>query len=578
MSGASAAEDPPVGTTPLSGSVPVTSAIGVRHAMPGVVYPPLSALQTYVASGALGQETLPQAFRQAMRTHARRIAVCGPEGSLSYAELDQRTDRVATGLLALGLRPLDRVLFQMANCPEVLVCLIACLKAGLIPVCTLAPHREREIGHLARHSAAVLHIVRGDDPRFDEIGFAHRMQAEAPSLRLVLQTRGVPQPGAVQLTTLMESTAPDSLPPPVEVDPFQVAVFQLSGGTSGVPKIIPRFHNDYLCHMRAVASACGFGAQDRVFNPLPMMHNLNLGCFFMPALLSGAAVCIAPDMNNATLAGVFRDWRPTWTMLTDPILVKLQAEIASGEVDFRHLRGIVGPNSAPKLRTVTGAAAFHIFGMTEGVITFTRPGDPQEALDQTVGRPVHAQDEIRIVRPGSRTPVAQGEMGEAQFRGPYTIHGYYDAPERNAEAFTDDGWYCSGDLMSWRVIEGHTYYTFQGRTKDVVDRGGEKISAEEVEWACNAHPAVGAAGVVAMPDPVLGEKVCVFVVLKPGHRTLGVQELGRFLQAWGMARYKWPERVECIDHMPLTQSGKMSKPDLRTLLAVRLKHESQERP
>jgi non-ribosomal peptide synthetase component E (peptide arylation enzyme) len=464
----------------------------------------------------------------------------------------------------------------MGNCPEVLVCLLACLKAGLIPVCTLAPHREREIGHLARHSAAVLHIVRGDDPRFDELEFARRMQPEAPSLRLILQTRGTPQPGVVHLTDLLQGSGDSGPFNPHAADPFQVAVFQLSGGTSGAPKIIPRFHNDYLCHMRAVAQACRFHADDRVFNPLPMMHNLNLGCFFGPALLSGAAVCIAPDMQNSTLAGIFQRQRPTWTMLTDPLLVKLQQEITSGQIDFKSLRGIVGPNSAPKLRATTGADAFHIFGMTEGVITFTQPGDPQEMLDQTVGRPVHPQDEIRIVRPGSRTPVAEGEMGEAQFRGPYTIHGYYDAPERNAEAFTDDGWYCSGDLMSWRSIGGQTCYTFQGRTKDVVDRGGEKISAEEVEWACNAHPAVGAAGVVPMPDPVLGEKVCVFVVLKAGQPPLTVEALGNFLQSWGMARYKWPERVECIDHMPLTQSGKMSKPDLRTLLAARIQHAARE--
>ena len=564
--------------TGLPTPAPTGTSAGVRHPLPGVVYPPATALQRYVASGALGRETLPQALRRAMRQHAHRIAVTGPEGEIRYAELDHQTDRIAAGLRGLGLQPLERVVFQMANCPELLLCLIGCLKAGLIPLCTLAPHREREIGTLARHSAAVLHIVRGDDTRFDEVAFAHKMQQEAPSLRLVLQTRGAPQLGAIQLADLLASSYEAATQDDGDADPFQVAVFQLSGGTSGVPKIIPRFHNDYLCHMQAVARACRLTPEDRVFNPLPMMHNLNLGCFFGPALLSGAAVCIAPDMQNRTLTSVFQQQRPTWTMLTDPILVKLQHEISSGQIDFRSLRGIVGPNSAPKLRAATGAEAFHIFGMTEGVITFTQPGDPQEMLDQTVGRPVHPQDEIRIVRPGTRTPVAEGEMGEAQFRGPYTIHGYYDAPERNAEAFTDDGWYCSGDLMSWRCIEGQTCYTFQGRTKDVVDRGGEKISAEEVEWACNAHPAVGAAGVVAMPDPVLGEKVCVFVVPREGHPPLTVETLGEFLQRWGMARYKWPERVEQIDHMPLTQSGKMSKPDLRTLLAARLQHASRESP
>ena len=559
----------------------------VATPLPGVVYPPNDLLEHYLQSGALGVESLTSALAASFAQHAQRIAISGPEGDTTYAALDALTDRIAAGFIGMGLAPLDRVVFQMGNCAEVLHCFIASLKAGLIPVCTLAPHREREIGYLANHAKAVMHIVRGDDPRFDEVAFAQKMQAEVSSLKIIVQTRGVEKPGAVQLSKLIakndlstpasgQKDSKNSLAAVKSAahDPFQVAVFQLSGGTSGVPKIIPRFHNDYVCMMRAVAAACGFTAQDRIFNPLPMMHNLNMGCFWGPTLLSGATVCVAPDMRNESFVSIFHNQKPTWAMLTDPIMVKLQAEISSGQISFTHLRAIVGPNSAPKMRAATGATAIHLFGMTEGVLTFTRQGDPQEALDQTVGWPVHPQDEIRIARQGTRVPAAPGEMGEAQFRGPYTIHGYYDGTgtaegrDRNAEAFTDDGWYCSGDLMSYRVLGGKTYYSFQGRTKDVVDRGGEKISAEEVEWACNAHPHVAAAGVVPMADPVLGEKVCVFVVLKDGHTSLSVEQLGAFLQQWGIAKYKWPERVECIAQMPLTQSGKMSKPELRALLAA----------
>ncbi len=545
--------------------------IGVRQPIAGVVYPPADRLAHYIKQGALGVQSLTQAFTTAFAEHGSRVAISGPEGNMTYAQLNVTTSRVAAGLIGLGLKPLDRVIFQMSNCAEVLICFIACLKAGLIPVCTLAPHREREIGYLAKHAQAVAHIVRGDDPRFDEIAFAQKMQPQAPTLRHIIQTRGVPQAGTVQLSNLIANN--DHLTvtlPKIEMDPFQVAVFQLSGGTSGVPKIIPRFHNDYVCHMQAVSKACGFTADDRIFNPLPMMHNLNMGCFYGPALLCGATVCVTPDMQNTSLVRIFKEQKPTWVMLTDPIIAKLQVEIDAGEISFTDLRGIVGPNSAPKMRALTGAAAFHIFGMTEGVIAYTQPQHPQAALDQTVGQPVHSLDEIRIVKSGSDPHngqlAAEGEMGDAQFRGPYTIHGYYAAPERQAESFTSDGWYCSGDLMSWRDIDGQRYYSFQGRTKDVVDRGGEKISAEEVEWACNAHPAVAAAGVIPMRDAVLGEKVCVFVVLKNGFTSLSVEQLGNHLQEWGMAKFKWPERVECIAQMPLTQSGKMSKPDLRALI------------
>ncbi|MGD9944351.1 MAG: AMP-binding protein [Burkholderiaceae bacterium] len=547
--------------------------IGVRDALPGVVYPPVHALRRYVDAGALGFESLADGLRAAFTRHASRIALDGPAGAVSYAMLDADSERLAAALLRQGLAPLDRVVFQMNNSYELVTLWVACLKAGLIPLCTLAPHREHEIGYLATHADAVLHAVDGDDPRFDGIGFARAMQDQVPTLKQILRARGPAVPGVLQLRALIESI--DEAQARCELaalssDPFQVAVFQLSGGTSGVPKIIPRFGNEYLAMMRLVADCNGYRPDDTVFIPLPMMHNLNMGCFLGPFLLSGGRVLVAPDLRPETLIDTIRRFAPTWLVL-GPLAARIESAIAAGELDFSQVRGIVAPNGARRLREQLKAPALHIFGMTEGVIMFTRPGeDPIEAQDRTVGRPISPLDQVRILKPGTEEEAASGEDGEPAFQGPYTIHGYYRADERNREAFTSDGFYRSGDLMRTVTIDGRTYYEFRGRLKDVVDRGGEKINCEEVERVLLRHPAVAAVAVVGMPDPVYGERLCACVIPAAGRSAPDIAQLGAFLQQQGVAKFKWPERVETMSEFPTTQSGKLSKPALKQWVAGRV--------
>ena len=194
---------------------------------------------------------------------------------------------------------------------------------------------------------------------------------------------------------------------------------------------------------------------------------------------------------------------------------------------------------------------------------YTRQNDPAEVLDWAVGRPISRFDEVRLVRPGTEEEVTAGDIGELTCRGPYTLSGYYNAPERNREAFTSDGFYKSGDLMIYSEVAGERVYAFAGRTKDVISRGHEKINCEEVEHAISSHPAVSGCAVVGMPDPVLGDRVCAFLVLKWGYATPNVLELGMHMQSLGFAKFKWPERVEVIDTLPLTKVGKLDKGPLR---------------
>jgi 2,3-dihydroxybenzoate-AMP ligase len=560
------------GPTLLSNDQAQSLRIGVRHPIDGVVYPPAGELERYVREGALGDETLVDAFAQAARRHPDNVALRGPTLRMTYAELDARSTRLAAALLEAGLKPLDRVVFQLNDGEPLVTAFLACLKATLIPICTLAAHREREIGYLANHAEAALHLVQGDDPKFDGVAFARKMQGQAPSLRFIMQARGEKQDGVLHQDALIDAMPEErarSILERVEIDPFQVAVFQLSGGSTGVPKIIPRFHNDYVHNMRSVAAWLDYRPDDVLFMPQPMVHNLNMGCCFGPFLLTGGTVLVAPDLQGDTLVSMVAQLRPTWLVLAGPIIARMETAIRDGRVDLSNVRGVVGTGGIPKLRQLLGVTApVHcIFGTTEGVIMFTRAGDPQEALDTTNGRPVSSWDRVRILVPGTEIEAEPGQLGEPAFKGPYTTHGYYKAPERNRETFTSDGWYKSGDLMIDKRIDGVSYYVFCGRLKDLVSRGGEKINCEEVEMAVATHPAVAAVAAVGYPDPVFDERLCAVLILRDGHTPPSVADMGAHLQQYGLAKFKWPERIEIVDAFPLTASGKLSKAGLRDQIA-----------
>jgi non-ribosomal peptide synthetase component E (peptide arylation enzyme) len=514
--------------------------IGPRVRLPGVVYPPAADLRRYRQAGVLGHGTLAEAFIATHAAHADRPALMGPEGAISHAQLDDITNRVAAAFLDLGLEPLDRVVFQVPNCNELMFGLLGCFKAGLIPVCTLVSHREHEIGYLAKHSGAKLHFVQGDDPKFDHVEFGERMRALAPTLRHLVVARGPARGSALSLRELIDAQDPVAARRRVAAvprDPYQVALFQLSGGTTGVPKIIPRLNSDYLYNLQAVIASNGYRHDDVIYNPMPIIHNFNLVCCSGPTLLAGGAVALAPALDPDTVMGILRTQRPTWMVLPGPLFSRVAPALAAGELDFSNVRGLISTEGSGRIRKITGRPCFHVFGMTEGVIMFTREGDPQPALETTVGRPVSALDEVRILKPGTEDDVAPGETGESAFRGPYTIRGYYDAADRNAEAFTSDGFYRSGDLMSVREIDGQSYYVYEGRIKDVVSRGGEKINAEEVETAVRAHPDVLGCAVIGLPDREYGERMCACVVMRPGAPPLDVKSLGRHLEAYGMAKF-----------------------------------------
>jgi len=557
--------------------------IGVRNPIPGVVYRPAADSERYVRAGVLNDETLVSAIADIVARHPDRIAISEIGHTVSYRAFDDITDRAAGALLRLGLKPLDRVVFQLGNTKETLFAYVACLKAGLIPICTLAAHRQSEIGYLGRHASAKAHFIDGDSDKFDFIGFARAMRDEIPSMQHIVVMRG----GAGLSTAdnihgferlygdISRDEARKQLAA-VTLDPWQVAIFQLSGGTTGVPKIIPRFHNEYLYTIRAMIRFNGLDETLVSFTPSPLMHNAPMICYWGPALFSGGEIAVTPSLDAEVIGRLMAERKPNWICMPGVIYLRLKSSGVLDKLSFAHVKASTVPSGVPAIEKLTGAPALPLFGMTEGLICYGHNDDPREARETTCGRSVSEFDELRLLRPGTEEDCAEGEIGELAIKGPCVIHGYFDAADRNKEAFTSDMFYRSGDLCGFKTIAGKRYLTFEGRLKDVVSRGGEKINCMEVETAAAAHPKIGSIAIVPMPDPEYEERACAFVIPVPGAGNVTVAELGAFLEKAGLAKFKWPERIEIVSDFPMTSSGKLSKPKLKEIIAEKVKGERAE--
>ena len=551
----------------------------------GLVDYPDDVRDRYRRDGLWSGRTLPAELVAAAQTYAGHVALVTPETSLTYSELYRSAAALATGLLrSTGLEPGDSVMFQMGNVAETPVAYLACLLAGLRPVCSLPQHSEREIGLLADHVGAKGLLVQADFGRGQLVDNAKRLLASG-AVSVAVTFRGEPFDGAVSAAEL-QSSVPDSAMdalPFQTLDPARIAVFQLSGGTTGLPKVAPRMHEEYTYNARAWSTAMGWGPGSVVLYPLPIMHNAGIVLGLHSTLLSGATLVLPPSAELGPLLDLIRLHRPVAIPLVPPALaIRLLEDPRSREIDFSGLTDfMVGGQKLPvevaeQLRDELGIPVRQKFGMAEGLFTVTARNASEAVRFHTVGAPISNADEVLILRPGSLDPAPLGEIGELCVRGPYTIRGYYRAEAHNVASFTPEGFYRTGDLARAQSIGGTLVYSIEGRIKDVINRGAEKIHAEEIEELILRHPLVANAALVAMPDRVLGERACAYLVMAPNSAPLDVATLGAFLTSHGLAKYKLPERIETVENLPLTNVGKVSKKALRDDVGKKLKAEAEQ--
>lgn len=536
---------------------------------------PADAVRRYREAGLWGQLTLAEQFHAVTSTHADRIAVVSAEGSLTFAQLDESTDRIAAGLHGLGLRPGDPVLFQLTNRLHSVLAWYATLKAGLIPVATLALHRRHEITQIAARTGAVAHLVEVDvGDRFDLVAMAEEHRRDCATMRHIITVGDLDtKPGHTRLEALgrdVDSAGARSIVDDLQsrLDPDDVAVFQLSGGTTGVPKVIPRRHAEYWYNAVAYAQRLGWDASNRVAHLIPIIHNAGIVCgLHAPHSVGARLVLGGPDAERAL-----------------PLLVEQQiTDLIIGHGHFQAIGDRAMAALAPSLERAIlsgskvpsrlfehieklGVWPGQLFGMAEGFFALSELHASRQIRLTTVGTALSPLDDFRILEPGTDDVVTDGVTGELCCRGPYTLPGYFDAPEHNAVAFTSDGFYRTGDLASVQIIDGQRCISIDGRIKDVINRGGEKVNAEEVELLLLHHPGIAQAAVVAMPDPRLGERACAFLVAARDRLTL--EDVQRHLNALGVAKYKWPERLEWVDDLPRSEVNKIDKKTLRDRIAT----------
>lgn len=525
--------------------------------------------RAYREKGYWRGESLTQILRGRCAIDPDSVALICGDRQISYAEFDARSSQLAENLARRGIKAGDTALVQLPNVAEFYIAFFALLKIGVAPVNALFSHNRLEMTAYAEQIDPTLLIGSAEHALFSDGAYAEALKKSFPMLRLVVihGTTGyaenlafLTEPGDEAFGFNQESSAPD-----------QVAFFQLSGGSTGVPKLIPRTHDDYYYSVRRSAEICGLTPQSRYLCALPAPHNFPLSS---PGALgvfhAGGTVVMARDLSPQTCFDLIRHHKIDIAAVVPPIASLWIEAAADGAAPLASLKLLqiggarLGDAVARRIPGALGCRLQQVFGMAEGLVNYTRLDDHDERVFTTQGRPMCPDDEIKAVNANDER-VGPGEVGELLTRGPYTIRGYYRSPEHNACAFDAEGFYRTGDLVQ---ITEDGYVKVVGRKKDQINRGGEKFSAEEIENLLLTHEAVMDAALVSMPDSLMGEKSCAYIVANDDD--LQALALRKYLRSLGVADFKLPDRFEFVGQLPVTAFGKIDKKTLRDRIQTKL--------
>ncbi len=522
--------------------------------------------------------TLGDLLDRAADIYPEREALVDGSTRLTYSQLRDKTNRLAVALLDLGIKPKERVLLQLPNWGEFVYTYFALQKIGAIVVVLLARHGRVEIEHLCALCAPTWWILPHRVRNVDYLPLVDEVLKRSSSLQNVVLARGESKDHFPILDELIEGTSADPyssrLLESMRPDPREVAHMAPTGGTTGLPKLVPRTHNDYICNIEYFARAWEMGIDEVSLIATPIGHNLAL--------------------RNGVFSTVFTFGRQVMLDSTRPedILQAIQSErvtalpcvpsLASAVVNYPELKDYdvtslrkmylsTQPTTAELIRDVNqklGCRCVVAYGATEGFHFMTRPDYDQSTIHATLGRSTCPYDNFKVVdQAGNELP--PGTIGELLVKGPGVVRGYFNAPEENKMAFTPEGFLKTGD---WGMMSGQGQFVLTGRIKDLIKRGGESISPVEIERLMLTHPDVVDAAAIGMPDALLGERVCAYVQLKPG-TSLTFEAMVAYLKDKGASVFLLPERVEFVSALPMTKAGKPDKISLREDIALKLSEE-----
>lgn len=501
--------------------------------------------------------------------YGEKTAVIDAESELTYYELDDKVGRLASALYGIGIKNGDKVVVQIPNRISFVVSLFAVIRIGAVPILALPAHRELELEGIMKIAEPKAYIVAERYLGYEYLSMAKGLKEKFSCLETIIVDGE--NGGDFLLKNLDEEKREWK-----EVDGYLTAVLLLSGGTTGVPKLIPRTHTDYLYNARMSVKRCEMDSRTVYLAALPVAHNFPLCC---PGLIGtldiGGTVVLCKNTSPDEILSLITEKKVTITSLV-PAMVSMCMEVMEWDdsFDLSSLKvlqvggAMLEDTLADKIIKGWTCKLMQVFGTAEGLLCFTKTTDFDEIVARCQGTSVSPADEVRIVDEIGND-VKRGEFGELIVRGPYTIDGYYKAKQVNAISFTQDGYYKTGDRAMW-TKEGNI--RIGGRLKEQINRAGEKITPSEVEMYLCQHGNVKEAAVVGVPDEVLGNRSCAFIMTEDGNQ-ISRADIYQFLKERGLAEYKIPDQVEWTYSWPFTSVGKIDKKALAEIAKSRTQGE-----
>jgi len=499
------------------------------------------------------------------RTYPTKVAVVDRDRRVTWAELNARANRIAAGLIALGLAPGDFVGIQLPNWVEFLDVLLALQKAGLRAVIMQTIYRARDVVYMLNKCRARAIVIPDQFRGFDHIAMLEQARGDIPTLAHAIVV-GQPGVGMHSLASLMQHPdAGDAAFKGLLADPDTIFKVCFTSGTTGLPKGVVHTHNTDMVPPLLTARSVGLDRDTVFWMPSPIAHTTGLLFGVYDAVICGGTLVLQDVWDPELALQLISRERAVFTVSATPFIAAMLDVPNLHKYDLSSFKYFLSggapipPALVNRAKEEMGCLLLRVFGQSEAPIhTLNFPQDPWDKITSRDGRPLEGC-KVRIVDLERKRELPRGEIGEYATWGPHVFLGYFEDPELTRAAKDDEGWYYSGDLCT---MDEQDYILYVDRIKDIINRGGVKISAVEVESMVMEHPAVAKASVVAMPDAKMVEKGCAFVMLKPG-ATLTLPDLASFLEAKGVTRQKWPERLEVVTELPMTPTGKIQKNLLR---------------
>ncbi|GAB7386400.1 medium-chain fatty-acid--CoA ligase [Bacillaceae bacterium] len=514
--------------------------------------------------------TVCQVLDEAIATYGDRVAVRDRDVTLTYHELWRSSRNLAKQLYRLGIRKGDVVAVQLPNGWPFVVAHFALSRLGAILLPLNVAYRQKELGYMLSFSAAKAIIIPGVWKGFDYPAMIRELKSNLPELRHVIVTDGKAAEGELSFTSLLEEPADvtDEMLSTQAPALDDLCLILFTSGTESNPKGVLHSYRTFVPSHLQNGPEYQISERDVIFTLTPLGHMFSLP-FIMLAIRNGAKLVLLDVYSPETALDLLQNEGATFLIAAPAHMIDMLRQPARDASAFRLRMVLTGGSKIPAQMVRDWVGRFGCivaaqWGMTEvGAGTFTRPGDPLEYSTSTVGR-VSPTGELRILDEAGN-PLPPGQVGEIAFRGMSRFLEYYRNPQATKEALTEDGFFLTGDL-GWMDEQG--YLHFEGRKKDIINRGGLKVNALEIEELLLMHPKIRQAAVVAVEDERLGERGCAVVSLKEGAQPFTFAEMSDYLLKAGLAKYKIPEFLQVWEELPTTPSGKVRKGTIRSQLNV----------